>query len=63
MNEKTNNLPMPDPHFGTDEEMLDWCKDENLIPIKDEEGEWDWNSVWEEYMNRPENKEEDDDEL
>ena len=43
--------------------MLDWCKDENLIPIKDEEGEWDWNSVWEEYMNRPENKEEDDDEL
>lgn len=43
----------PDPHFGTDEQMLAWCERENINPVKDEDGQWDWHAAWEEYLNRP----------
>ena len=42
----------PDPHFGTDEKMLAWCKSENITPRKDSKGEWDWHAAWAEYSKR-----------
>lgn len=44
--------PVPDPHFGSDEDMLEWCKTEGLIPRKDSHGNWDWMTVWQEYTAR-----------
>jgi hypothetical protein len=52
-------IDLPDPHFGSDEEMLAWCRSEGITPVKDEDGEWDWFAAWDEYMSRPEKKEED----
>ena len=49
----SNLPPIPDPHFGSDEEMLAWCERENLTPVKNERDEWDWIAVWEIYMTRP----------
>ena len=46
------NQPLPDPHFGTDEEMLAWCWRENLTPVKDPRGDWDWQRVWDYYQWR-----------
>lgn len=48
------NLPDADPHFGTDEEMLQWCQQVGITPIKDEDGNYDWHAAWEEYQQRPE---------
>jgi len=48
----TEDTKEPDPHFGTDEEMLAWCEDEGLQPIRDADGRWDWHAVWEVYANR-----------
>jgi hypothetical protein len=31
----------PDPHFGTDEEMLACCERGGITPMKDEDGAWD----------------------
>ena len=42
----------PDPHFGTDEEMLAWCERENITPVKDADGDWDWHAAWNEYSIR-----------
>lgn len=52
----SSRAPLPgeaDPHFGTDEQMLAWCERENLTPVKDSRGDWDWQSVWESYLARP----------
>ena len=48
MSKKPQDLP--DPHFGTDEQMLAWCKEEGLTPVKDEEGQWDWHTVYAEWL-------------
>ncbi len=45
---------VPDPHFGTDEQMLAWCKEEGLTPVKDEQGQWDWHTVYAEWLEREE---------
>ncbi len=37
---------LPDPHFGTDEEMLAWCERKKIEPIKDAQGNWDWMLTW-----------------
>jgi hypothetical protein len=50
MNPHDEEIEMPDPHFGTDEQMLAWCEDEKLEPVKDEDGQWDWHAVWEIYL-------------
>lgn len=42
----------PDPHFGTEEQMLAWCEREGLTPVKGKRGEWDWPAVWDEYCKR-----------
>jgi hypothetical protein len=47
-----SNLPLPDLHFGTDEQMLAWCEEEGLEPIKDKDGFWDWHTVYEQYLAR-----------
>ncbi len=44
----------PDPHFGTDEEMLAWCEREGLTPIKDQHGRYDWQAVWDDYVKAQE---------
>lgn len=44
--------PEPDPHFGTDEQMLAWCKAENITPQKTESGNWDWQAAWDEWNSR-----------
>lgn len=49
-----SDLDLPDPHFGTDEQMLAWCEKEGLEPVKDEDGYWDWLTVYEQYMAREE---------
>jgi hypothetical protein len=49
---KNDELEFPDPHFGTDKEMLEWCVREGLTPVKDEDGDWDWHAVWEVYQAR-----------
>lgn len=51
------------PHFGTDEEMLKWCRQENLTPRKDSEGEWDWLAVYKEWMERDKGLDEEEEEL
>lgn len=53
-----NNMPLPDPHFGSEEVMLAWCEAEGLTPVKDEDGEWDWHAVWEIYEARLDAEEE-----
>ncbi len=42
----------PDPHFGTDEEMLAWCEREMITPVKDSEGNWDWMQAWADHEAR-----------
>jgi hypothetical protein len=54
-----HQLPIPDVHFGTDEQMLAWCAREGIVPVKDRRGHWDWDRAWEEYEARQE-KEADD---
>lgn len=41
--------PLPDPHYGTDEEMTAWAKKEGLEIVKDEEGNPDWAAVYANY--------------
>lgn len=56
-----NTHPDPDPHFGTDEQMLAWCEQEGITPRKDASGAWDWFAAWEEWQDRtsPEQKRDD----
>lgn len=49
--------PLPAPHFGTDEEMLAWCKSEGIVPRKDGDGNWDWHAAWDEFMKRTDSEE------
>jgi len=51
---KNQNPGTPDPHFGSDEQMLAWCQSEGLTPVKDEAGHWDWHAVYAVYMERME---------
>lgn len=44
--------PLEDVHYGTDEEMLAWCERENLTPVKDADGNWDWDKPWAEFLAR-----------
>ena len=44
--------PDSSPHFGTDEEMLDWCRDEGIEPVRDEDGNWDWSEAWSQYLKQ-----------
>ena len=46
--------PSADPHFGSDEDMLAWCKAEGITPVKDAEGAWDWQAAWAESLKRGE---------
>lgn len=48
----TDQPPPPDPHFGTDEEMLAWAQEENIAPVRDQEGNYDWHAAWETYLQR-----------
>ena len=41
--------PEPDPHFGTDEQMLAWAKKENLDIVRTEDGHYDWAAVYEQW--------------
>ena len=50
-------IDQPDPHFGTDEQMLAWCQSVGITPVKDEDGVWDWLAAWSEYMAREETPE------
>jgi len=47
---KNHQEPLTDLHYGSDEEMLAWCKREGLTPIKDAEGNWDWDKPWGEFL-------------
>ena len=47
------NTPDHDMHFGPDEDMLAWCKAENITPTKDADGHWDWHAAWAVYTARP----------
>lgn len=49
---------IPDPHFGTDDQMLAWCQEQGLEPIKDTEGNWDWHAVYQRSMALPEKDDE-----
>ena len=49
-----------DPHFGSDEVMLAWCKDCCITPQKYKDGTYDWNAAWDEYIQRPENGDEEE---
>lgn len=46
--------PRPDPHFGTDGEMLAWCRREGLEPVRDEDGHWDWPAARAEFLAQSE---------
>ena len=45
---------LPDPHFGSDEEMTAWAEREGLEIVIDEEGNPDWHAVWKAYLEREE---------
>jgi hypothetical protein len=45
-------LGMPNPHFGSNEEMLVWCEREGLTVVKDSRGDYDWQAVWDAYLAR-----------
>jgi hypothetical protein len=47
-----SDIPEPDPHFGTDEQMLAWCEREGITPQKDAAGQWDWHATWTEWKSR-----------
>lgn len=55
MNKK--NPHIPDVCFGTTEQMLAWAKEENLDLVYDEDGDYDWEAVYEQYLDREEGKE------
>jgi hypothetical protein len=44
--------PLPDPHFGSEEEMLDWAARENLALIYEDEQQTvvDWQAVYERWL-------------
>ena len=44
--------PLPDPHFGTDEEMFAWAQRESIQPVRDADGNWDWHAAWDTYLSR-----------
>lgn len=46
--------PMPDIHFGTDDQMLAWCESEGFVPRKENDGSWNWQFAWDQYMRRQE---------
>ena len=43
---------IPDPHFGTDEQMLAWAARAGLTIVKDAEGQHDWEAVYTEWSTR-----------
>lgn len=45
-------MKQPDPHFGTDDEMLAWCEREGIVPTKDDNGNWDWDAAWATWLER-----------
>ena len=52
MRKNQNDGLVVDVHYGTDEEMLAWCEKEGITPVKDRDGNWDWDAAWGEYLNR-----------
>ena len=42
--------PDSSPHFGPEEQMLDWCASEGITPVRDEDGAWDWHAAWSTYL-------------
>jgi hypothetical protein len=54
---------LPDPHFGPDDVMLRWAEGNGLTVVRDEEGNYDWHAVYQEWLARggdDETNEEDD---
>lgn len=49
---------MEDACFGSDEVMLQWAKANGLTIVKDERGEYDWNAVYQEWLDREDEAEE-----
>ena len=44
--------PPVDVHFGPDDEMLAWAKEEGLEIIKDKDGNYDWSAIYENWIAR-----------
>ena len=49
---ETGRLPRPSPHYGKDEQMLAWAKEDNLPILKNSEGNYIWRITYEIWRRR-----------
>ena len=57
---ETGRLPHPDPHYGDEEQMLAWAKEDNLPILKNPEGNYIWDITYEICCRRLEKEENED---